>query len=156
MSPPASSADSTNEKTATTRFDREDEETNDKIRDSEAYILDVNGLGVEGRGLQTAHDGKLVLIPQPSSDPNDPLNWTPLRKHIILMVITVVAFLPDLGSSMGTVALISQAAYVASPCYCPPTSADCRFWFSSLLWRWALPLGVRLRQALIHTWQHES
>lgn len=63
MSPPASSADSTNEKTATNRFDREDEETNDKIRDSEAYILDFNGLGVEGRGLQTAHDGKLVLIP---------------------------------------------------------------------------------------------
>ena len=78
--------------------------------DSDAYVLDANKLGGKGHELQTTHDGKTVLIPQPSSDPNDPLNWDPLKKHVILMVITVCAFLPDFGSSMGIVTLLPQAA----------------------------------------------
>ena len=82
--------------------------------DPTAHVLDIKELGFEGQGLQTAHDGKTVLIPQPTSDPNDPLNWSPLKKHIILFVITVVAFLPDFGSSMGAVTLLPQAVLVAS------------------------------------------
>lgn len=42
-----------------------------------------------GRGR---HAG-LVLVPQPSNDPNDPLNWPQWRKELslfILMVITVI------------------------------------------------------------------
>ena len=81
--------------------------------DTNAHILDVKELGAEGQGLQTAQDGKTVLIPQPSSDPNDPLNWSRLKKHVILLVITVAAFLPDFGSSIGVVALLPQAVYVA-------------------------------------------
>ena len=76
-------------------------------------VLDINQLGDQGQGLQVAHDGKTVLIPQPSSDPNDPLNWSALKKHITLLVITVVSFLPDFGSSIGIVALLPQAMYVA-------------------------------------------
>lgn len=85
----------------------------DTAGDLDAHILDVNELRVEGQGLQTAHDGKTVLIPQPSSDSHDPLNWSHLKKHVILLVITVAAFLPDFGSSMGIVALLPQAVYVA-------------------------------------------
>lgn len=81
--------------------------------DPGAHVLDVNQLGVEGQGLQTAHGGKTILIPQPSSDPNDPLNWSRLKKHVTLLVITVVAFLPDFGSSIGIVTLLPQAVYVA-------------------------------------------
>lgn len=85
----------------------------DTTGDINANILDVKELGAEGQGLQTAQDGKTVLIPQPSSDPNDPLNWSRLKKHVILLVITVVAFLPDFGSSIGVVTLLPQAVYVA-------------------------------------------
>ena len=81
--------------------------------DSNTHILDIRELGAEGRGLQTAQDGKTVLIPQPSSDPNDPLNWNPLRKYVTLLVITVTACMPDFGSSMGIVTLLPQAVYVA-------------------------------------------
>ena len=103
------STDSSTEKTTkTTRHD-----PSDTTGDLDTHILDVNELGVEGHGLQTAHDGKTVLIPQPSSDPNDPLNWNPLKKQVTLLVITVVAFLPDFGSSIGIVALLPQAVYVA-------------------------------------------
>ena len=89
------------------------QDPSDTTGDINAHILDVKELGAEGQGLQTAQDGKTVLIPQPSSDPNDPLNWSRLKKHTILLVITVVAFLPDFGSSIGVVALLPQAVYVA-------------------------------------------
>ena len=89
------------------------QDPSDTTGDINAHNLDVKELGAEGQGLQTADDGKTVLIPQPSSDPNDPLNWSRLKKHAILFVITVVAFLPDFGSSIGIVTLLPQAVYVA-------------------------------------------
>ncbi len=89
------------------------------IDDPSAHVLDINKLVADGQSLQTAQDGKTVLIPQPSSDPNDPLNWNPLKKQVILLVITVVAFMPDFGSSMGIVALLPQAGYVALAAHPP-------------------------------------
>ena len=80
--------------------------------DSGAHVLNIQELGAEGQGLQTAHDGKTVLIPQPSSDPNDPLNWSPVKKHVTLLVISVVSFMPDFSSSLGIVTLLPQAMYV--------------------------------------------
>lgn len=88
-------------------------EPTDTTGDPNAHVLDVNELGGEGQGLQTAHDGKTILIPQPSSDPNDPLNWSRLKKNVTLFVITVVSFMPDFGSSIGIVTLLPQAVYVA-------------------------------------------
>lgn len=84
----------------------------EKTSDHSAHILDITELGDEGQGLQTAEDGKTILIPQPSSDPHDPLNWSWSKKHIGLLIITVVAFLPDFGSSIGVVTLLPQAGYV--------------------------------------------
>ena len=83
--------------------------------DLDAPTLNVNEVGVEkGQGSQIAHDRDTDgLFPQPSSDPNDPLNWSSLKKHVTLIVITVVAFLPDFGSSIGIVTLLPQAVYVA-------------------------------------------
>lgn len=77
--------------------------------DPSAHVLDIKELGPGGQGLQTAPDGKTVLIPQPSSDPNDPLNWSPFKKLVILFVVTVTAFMADFGSSIGVVALLPQA-----------------------------------------------
>jgi len=74
-----------------------------------AHVLEISQLGAEGQDLQTAPDGHTVLIPQPSSDLNDPLNWSPLKKHLTLLVISFTAFMPDFGSSMGIVTLLPQA-----------------------------------------------
>lgn len=71
-------------------------------------VLDVVQLGTGGEEVKTTADGHTVLIPQPSTDPNDPLNWPPLKKHVTLFVVSVVAFMPDFGSSMGVVALLPQ------------------------------------------------
>jgi len=83
--------------------------TVDEIGDYGAHVLDVQQLGAEARSFKTASDGRTVLIPQPSDNPYDPLNWSPLKKYITLGVIAVVAFMPDFGSSMGIVTLLPQA-----------------------------------------------
>ena len=77
--------------------------------DHGAHVLDVEQLGTEGRELKTASDGRTVLIPQPSTDPHDPLNWSTARKHIILAVISLQAFVPDYGSAVGVITLLPQA-----------------------------------------------
>jgi hypothetical protein len=53
-------------------------------------------------------DGMTGLNPQPSSDPNDPLNWSLLKKHLFLFIIAVTAFLPDYGSSTGAITNLVQ------------------------------------------------
>ncbi|KAL2211398.1 MFS general substrate transporter [Sarocladium strictum] len=78
------------------------------IEKTEGFVAKVD---TEHRGnLKTAKDGHTVLIPQPSDDPRDPLNWSPFKKHVILLIISFAAFLPDYGSAVGAVTLIPQAA----------------------------------------------
>lgn len=78
-----------------------------EFKESEGYVATVD---TEHRGnLKTAKDGHTILIPQPSEDPNDPLNWSPVKKHAILFIISFAAFLPDYGSATGAVTLIPQA-----------------------------------------------
>ena len=84
----------------------------DELGDNGAHLLDARLL--HGENIQTTPDGKTILIPQPSSDPNDPLHWSKLKKHIILFVISVVGFMPDYVSSIGIVTLLPQTVYVLS------------------------------------------
>ena len=76
----------------------------------EGYVVDNNELGVSR--LKVAEDGHTVLIPQPSNDPEDPLNWTKYKKHLFLLIIAASAFLPDYGSAVGAVTLLPQAKCV--------------------------------------------
>ncbi|KAL4876016.1 major facilitator superfamily domain-containing protein [Aspergillus karnatakaensis] len=50
-------------------------------------------------GSSTKHEGELILYPQPSSDPADPLNWPVWRKSIVLLCMSVYAFLGNFTSS---------------------------------------------------------
>lgn len=56
--------------------------------------------------------GKELLVPTPTNDSLDPLNWSAAKKHAMLGVISIVAFLPDFGSSSGLPAFLPQAKYV--------------------------------------------
>jgi hypothetical protein len=42
---------------------------------------EVDGMGVDTSGLKHDKSGKLVLVPQPSDSPNDPYNWSRLKKE---------------------------------------------------------------------------
>lgn len=74
---------------------------------AEGYVADT--LDERFVNVKTAKDGHTILIPQPSDDPNDPLNWSSARKHVILFIMSITAFLPDYGSATGAVTLIPQA-----------------------------------------------
>jgi hypothetical protein len=63
--------------------------------------------------LKVHHDGSTILVPQPTSDPNDPLNWSWMKKHLFLMIISIIAFLPDYGSSTGAITNLVQPSYVS-------------------------------------------
>jgi hypothetical protein len=79
-----------------------------EYNESEGYVTKVD---TEHQGnLKTAAGGHTILIPQPSDDPQDPLNWSTVKKHVILFIISFAAFLPDYGSATGAVTLIPQAA----------------------------------------------
>lgn len=73
------------------------------------YCVDPR-LFAENEKVKLSADGTFVLIPQPSNDPNDPLNWSQRKKALILAVITIATLLPDYGSATGAVTLIPQAA----------------------------------------------
>lgn len=81
---------------------------NAKINEKEA---DSFPTGVD-RQLKVAANGHTILTPQPSDDPDDPLNWPSIQKHIVLATVVACSFLPDYGSVTGAVTLTPQAQYV--------------------------------------------
>lgn len=99
--------DSGREKGAMTLDDCQIRTESEDARDG--YVLEANRLSSEPSNLKTAEDGQTILIPQPTEDPNDPLNWSPVKKHVILLLISAICFLPDYGSSLGAVTLIPQS-----------------------------------------------
>ena len=83
----------------------------EKIGETSGYTLDKERLkeqyGVTD--LKTAKDGKTVLIPQPSDDPTDPLNWPAWKKAVVLLTISIASCAADYGSATGAVTLLPQA-----------------------------------------------
>lgn len=49
-----------------------------------------------------------MLIPQPSGDVNDPLNWSWGKKHIILFILALSAFCGDFTSGAGIPCIVLQ------------------------------------------------
>jgi len=78
-----------------------------EFKNAEGYVIDASD--PEHANLKRARDGHTILLPQPSSDPNDPLNWSRFKKHLILIIISMTAFLPDYGSATGAVTLLPQS-----------------------------------------------
>jgi hypothetical protein len=70
-----------------------------EFNEREGYVI----TDTEHSDLKRAHDGKTILLPQPGSDQNDPLNWSWMKKHTILIIVSMTAFLPDYGSATGAV-----------------------------------------------------
>ncbi|KAL9112383.1 MAG: hypothetical protein Q9227_003225 [Pyrenula ochraceoflavens] len=79
-----------------------------EFSEQEGYIVEATA-EVDASNLKTAPDGHTILVPQPSEYPEDPLNWSPFKKHLILFIISLTALLPDYGSATGAVTLIPQA-----------------------------------------------
>jgi hypothetical protein len=59
--------------------------------------------------LKTTKDGTTVLIPQPSDDPEDPLNWSWAKKNLVFMTLLPGCFLTDWVITWGTTLFEAQA-----------------------------------------------
>lgn len=59
--------------------------------------------------LRLARDGVTVLIPQPDDNEEDPLNWSWLRKHKVLVALLLPSLLTDWGMTWGTTLFEAQA-----------------------------------------------
>lgn len=80
-------------------------------RDTDVVLLDTHAAHLENgqlSDLKLAKDGHTVLIPQPTADPKDPLNWSWTRKHLMLAVVSFTAFLGDYGSGAGIPLIVLQ------------------------------------------------
>lgn len=53
----------------------------------------------------------LPLVPQPSSDPMDPLNWKLWLKIMVLMEVSLLSFLALLGASLVVCTLLSPSVH---------------------------------------------
>lgn len=51
-----------------------------------------------------------VLVPQPSDDQNDPLNWSQLKKNLLLLSISLAAFQSDFQTAVGVPGVVLQGA----------------------------------------------
>ncbi|CRK31560.1 hypothetical protein BN1708_015975 [Verticillium longisporum] len=60
-------------------------------------------------GLRLAKDGHTVLLPQPTVDKDDPLNWPSWKKHAVLFVVAWGAFCADFTSAAGSAPILLQA-----------------------------------------------
>ncbi|KAJ9602183.1 hypothetical protein H2200_013303 [Cladophialophora chaetospira] len=58
--------------------------------------------------LKVAKDGRTVLLPQPSNNPEDPLRWSTWKKHAILYTLAYGAFVTDATSGGCTSLIVIQ------------------------------------------------
>jgi hypothetical protein len=49
-----------------------------------------------------------VLLPQPSGNPEEPLRWSPFKKHAILFTLAYGAFVADAVSGSCTSLIVAQ------------------------------------------------
>ena len=68
----------------------------DALGEREGYILNAELGHSNTRHLKTTPDGRIILIPQPSDDLNDPLNWSQTKKNVILLVVSCTGTYLDL------------------------------------------------------------
>lgn len=109
---------------------------------------------------------KTVLVPQPSDDPDDPLNWSSLKKHAILLIMAFATFVGDFGAtcSIPTILLQAEEWHVSPTKMTAPTAlvalmcgvsgliwmplVNCWGRVPTLFWTCLLGLGFTLGSAL--------
>ena len=82
----------------------------DEVQEAlEGYVLDPSRYPNQAAGLKTTGDGRYVLIPQPTESSDDPLNWSPRRKAVTLVIIAYIAALADYTGGTAIITVIPQA-----------------------------------------------
>ncbi|RFU30439.1 hypothetical protein B7463_g5919, partial [Scytalidium lignicola] len=111
--------------------------------------LEMNGFKssvkdeVEAVVLKTTKNG-IPLVPQPSNDPDDPLNWSSFAKHAVLAVMAFDSLLVKFSATLiapGAHALAEEFGVALSKATYPGTAPSIMYALSPLLW---IPLSHRV------------
>ncbi|OQV06562.1 hypothetical protein CLAIMM_11112 [Cladophialophora immunda] len=78
-------------------------------------LLTVDSEGKGSSHLKLAKDGRTILIPQPTDDPDDPLNWSSFKKHAVLLLVAFGSFAGDFGAGAGVPLIFLQGAQWGLP-----------------------------------------
>lgn len=77
------------------------------VRASSGEKYESNG-DRQSTGLKRSAEG-IILVPQPSSDPADPLNWPMWRKIVILAIVSLSGFIGIAAATANQGGLFFQA-----------------------------------------------
>ncbi|KAH3661486.1 hypothetical protein OGAPHI_006333 [Ogataea philodendri] len=102
------------------------------------HLIDLDG------NLDVRHEGNkdIVLVPQPTDDPEDPLNWSKSRKRLLAMCLIIAVFSADILSTSLSAALLSVEESTGIPLANLNTGVGIQYLFfgwSNLLWQ---PFGL--------------
>lgn len=84
-------------------------EVNEVNEALEGYVLDPSKYANGVARSKTTDDGQYVLIPQPLDTSNDPLNWYPRKKALVLTIIAYIASLADYTGGTAILTIIPQS-----------------------------------------------
>ncbi|KAL6408628.1 putative MFS transporter [Ilyonectria robusta] len=101
----------------------------------------------------------IILSPQPSDDPNDPLNWPQSKKIMTmgtilicgiicavvngpLLVAGTVVIAQDIGVSTADISLLTGEALLVAGCWCVPVSILSRIWGKRPQFLFAVAINV--------------
>ena len=75
------------------------------------YRIYANDYSDSAVDMKKTKDGRFVLLPQPSDDENDPLNWSRNKKIWTIALIAYISFLADYMGGTAIIVVIPQAGY---------------------------------------------
>jgi hypothetical protein len=94
-----------------TPLDLQTIEIHEETEALEGYVVDPSRYPDNAAGLKISADG-FILIPQPLDTDDDPLNWSPRRKWLIVAIIAYIAALADYTGGTAIITVIPQSMYV--------------------------------------------
>ncbi|KAL9118967.1 MAG: hypothetical protein Q9187_004478 [Circinaria calcarea] len=64
-----------------------------------------------GTNSRLKYDGSIILVPQPSDDPNDPLNWPLWKRDTILAILSIISIIASTLSPLLAANTITLSLY---------------------------------------------
>jgi hypothetical protein len=89
------------------------EDDSDKVSDLNRLPRTITKVTTLGDGAGTVHNytasGNTILLPTPSDDPNDPLNWSKAYKWYITCLVAMAVFTCNLTAAGPSIAILQTS-----------------------------------------------
>ncbi|KAJ8126633.1 hypothetical protein O1611_g7005 [Lasiodiplodia mahajangana] len=79
------------------------------VSGSSVHLDEKRGATLGNVRLRDRHTNEIILIPTPSNDPNDPLNWSQIYKYYIATLVCLAMFVCNFLAAGPTIAILATA-----------------------------------------------